>query len=168
MASVLSFLISSGSKKKEPRCVCLSEARASHSHKMRYWGFLLSTACPTCGVITQPYYIQGLFLQPTLGLFPQPTLMHNSITTCMSQYYPRHVSVLDMPILRRNDCTNTTSGILALELSERSYIKLVQGLFLCCCFLAYLNFISWFILKRIAASLVLWHLGFIPLIFMLA
>ena len=32
----------------------------------------------------------------------------------MSQYYPRHVSGLDMPILRRNNCTNTASGILAL------------------------------------------------------
>ena len=49
----------------------------------------------------------------------------------MSHYYPRHVSGLDMPILRRNNCTNTASGILALELSELSYIKLVQGL-LCC------------------------------------
>ena len=48
------------------------------------------------------------------GLFLQPTLMHNSITTCMSDYYPRHVSGLDMPILRRNNCTNTASGILAL------------------------------------------------------
>ena len=37
----------------------------------------------------------------SIGLFLQPTLMHNSITTCMSQYYPRHVSGLDMPILRR-------------------------------------------------------------------
>ena len=34
--------------------------------------------------------------------------------TCMSHYYPRHVSGLDMPILRRNNCTNTASGILAL------------------------------------------------------
>ena len=34
MAPILSFLISSGSKKKEPRCACLSEAKASHSHKM--------------------------------------------------------------------------------------------------------------------------------------
>ena len=32
----------------------------------------------------------------------------------MSHYYPRHVSGLDMPILRRNNCTNTASGILAL------------------------------------------------------
>ena len=40
--------------------------------------------------------------------------MHNSITTLMSHYYPRHVSGLDVPILRRNNCTNTASGILAL------------------------------------------------------
>ena len=46
------------------------------------------------------------------GLFLQPTLMHNSITTCMSHYYPRHVSGLDMPILRRNNCTNTASGLI--------------------------------------------------------
>ena len=29
-------------------------------------------------------------------------------------HYPRHVSGLDMPIFRRNNCTNTASGILAL------------------------------------------------------
>ena len=32
----------------------------------------------------------------------------------MSHYYPRHVSGLDMSILRRNNCKNTASGILAL------------------------------------------------------
>jgi hypothetical protein len=35
MASLINFLISSGSKKKEPRYICLSEAKVSHSHKMR-------------------------------------------------------------------------------------------------------------------------------------
>ena len=34
VAPRLIFLISSGSKKKEPRCVCLLEANASHSHRM--------------------------------------------------------------------------------------------------------------------------------------
>jgi len=34
MALLFIFLISSGSKKNEPRCVCLSEAKASHSHRM--------------------------------------------------------------------------------------------------------------------------------------
>ena len=33
MAPILNFLISSGYKKKEPRYVCLSEAKASHSHR---------------------------------------------------------------------------------------------------------------------------------------
>ena len=34
MAPIPSTLISSGSKKKEPRYACLSEAKALHSHKM--------------------------------------------------------------------------------------------------------------------------------------
>jgi len=34
MAPIPSTLMSSGSKKKEPSYVCLSEAKASHSHKM--------------------------------------------------------------------------------------------------------------------------------------
>jgi hypothetical protein len=34
MASIPSTLLSSGSKKKVPRCACLSEAKASHLHKM--------------------------------------------------------------------------------------------------------------------------------------
>jgi hypothetical protein len=34
MVPILSFLISSRSKKMEPRYVCLSEAKASHSHKI--------------------------------------------------------------------------------------------------------------------------------------
>ena len=33
MASILSFLISSGPKKKQPRYACLSEAKAWHSHR---------------------------------------------------------------------------------------------------------------------------------------
>jgi len=41
MAPVLSFLTSSGSKKKEPRCVCPSDAKASHSHKM--WNEVFSS-----------------------------------------------------------------------------------------------------------------------------
>ena len=52
----------------------------------------------------------------TSVLFLQPTLMHNSITTRMSHYYPRHVSGLDVPILRRNvrkmsGCECMLSGI---------------------------------------------------------
>ena len=55
MAPTPSTLMSSGSIKKEPRYTCLSEAKASHSDKMWYWGFLLSTIFPRNGVITQPH-----------------------------------------------------------------------------------------------------------------
>jgi len=56
MAPILSFLISSGSKKKEPRCVCLSEAKASHSHKM--WTEVSSSI---------PHFLQaGLLLSPII------------------------------------------------------------------------------------------------------
>ena len=54
MARILSFLISSGFKKKKPRCVCRSEAKASHSHKM--WTEVSSSV---------PHFQQvGLLLSP--------------------------------------------------------------------------------------------------------
>ena len=51
-----------------------------------------------------------------LKLFYQPTLMHNfySLTICLLHYYPRHVSSINMPILRRKNCIHTASGIFAL------------------------------------------------------
>jgi len=56
MAPILSFLISSGSKKKEPRYVCMSEAKASHSQKM--WTEVSSSV---------PHFLQvGLLLCPII------------------------------------------------------------------------------------------------------
>jgi len=56
MAPLLSFLISSESKKKEPRCICLSEAKALHSHKM--WTEVSSSV---------PHFLQvGLLLGPII------------------------------------------------------------------------------------------------------
>jgi len=59
MAPILSFLIFSGSKKKEPRYECLSEAMASLTQNVDR-GFLLSTTFPTNGVITQPFICKCL------------------------------------------------------------------------------------------------------------
>jgi len=42
MAPRLKLLMSSGSKEKEPRCTCLSEAKASHSQRL--WAKVLSSA----------------------------------------------------------------------------------------------------------------------------
>ena len=83
MASILSFLISSGSKKKEPRYVCLSEAKASHSHRM--WTEVSSSA---------PHFLQmGLLLSPILyrcllkALFPvnRPGESRKSATISLSK-----------------------------------------------------------------------------------
>ena len=69
----------------------------------------------------------------SIELFHQPPLMHNflfSLTICLLHYYPRHVSSINMPILRRKNCIHTTSGIFALELSDRSYINIRSTVFL--------------------------------------
>jgi len=57
MTPILSFLISSGSKKKEARYVFLGEAKASHSHKM--WTEVSSSV---------PHFLQvGLLLNPIIN-----------------------------------------------------------------------------------------------------
>ena len=54
MAPLLSFLIFSGFKKKDARCVCMSEAKAAPSHKM--WTEVSSSL---------PHFLQvGLLLSP--------------------------------------------------------------------------------------------------------
>ena len=56
MAPILNFLISSRSKKKEPRYVCLSEANSSHPHSM--W---------TEVSFSVPHFLQvGLLLSPII------------------------------------------------------------------------------------------------------
>jgi len=47
-----------------------------------------------------------------------------SITIYMLHYNPRHISSSTMLIFRRTNCIITASGIVTLELGERSYINL--------------------------------------------
>jgi hypothetical protein len=54
MTPILSFLISSGFKNKESRYVCLSEAKASHSHKMWTEVFSLIPHFPQMGLLLSP------------------------------------------------------------------------------------------------------------------
>ena len=98
------------------RSSCVSAARHGQEERSAMW--LMEPVHPHRCVSSSwnTLYQFDVFstVHHSIGLFLQPTLMHNSITTRMSHYYPRHVSGLDMPILRRNNCTNTESGILAL------------------------------------------------------
>ena len=63
-----------------------------------------------------------------IELFHQPTLMHKflySLTICLLHFYPRHVSSINMPILRRKNCILTASGIFAL--CKRQHSTLVES-----------------------------------------
>ena len=80
MGPKLRFIISSGSKKKEPRYACLSECKASHSHRM--WTEVSSSV---------PH-------------FPQVGLLLNPITYgCLLRVFclvRRSVSTLDCVVLK--------------------------------------------------------------------
>jgi len=45
----------------------------------------------------------------------------------MLNYNPRHVSSSTMLIFRRTNCIITASGIVTLEISERSYISKMRS-----------------------------------------
>ena len=64
----------------------------------------------------------------SIELFHQPTLMYNflySLTICLLHYYPRHVSSINMPIFRRENCIHAASGIFAL--CKRLHSTLVES-----------------------------------------
>jgi hypothetical protein len=111
MAPIVSFLISSGSKKKEPRYVCMSEAKASHSHKM--WtevsssvlhflqvGLLLSpiiyrgllkVLCPVSRPVTT---LDCVLLKDIIGPL-WPGQGQRSILEPVSMYYNDHTTIPD-------------------------------------------------------------------------
>ena len=112
MAPLLNFLISSGSKKKEPRCVCLSEAKASHSHKM--W-----TEVPS----SVPHFIQvGLFISPI-------------IYKCLLKVlYPVRITTLDCVLLKDNNQALVARS--RPEMNSRACLYIPQGTchYTRCCF----------------------------------
>jgi len=90
MAPILSFLISSGSKKKEPRYVRLSEAKASHSHEM--WTEVSSSV---------PHFLQvGLLLSPIIYK------CHFKVVCPVS----RPITTLDCVLLKDNRALVARSG----------------------------------------------------------
>ena len=83
MVPILSFLISSGSKKKEPRYECLSEAKVSHSH--RTWTEVSSSV---------PRFLQmGLLLSPIVYRYLLKVLRPVS----------RPITTLDCVLLKDNN-----------------------------------------------------------------
>jgi hypothetical protein len=85
MAPIISFQISSGPKKKEPRCVCLSEAKATHSHKM--WTEVSSWI---------PHFLQ-------VGLLPSP-IIYKCLLKALCPV-KRPITTLDYVLLKDNNRT---------------------------------------------------------------
>jgi hypothetical protein len=104
MAPILSFLISSGSKKKEPRYVRLSEARVSHSHKM-------STEVSS----SIPHFLQMRFLSPIIYKCLLKVLCPVS----------RPITTLDCVILKDNKWTVVARS--GPEINSRACLCVLQG-----------------------------------------
>jgi hypothetical protein len=105
MAPIISFLISSGSKKKEPRYECLSETKASHSHKM--WTEVSSSV---------PHFLQmGLLLSPI-------TYWCLLRVLCPVR---KQITALDCVILKDNN--RALVARLGPEINSRACICVLQG-----------------------------------------
>ena len=105
MAPIFSFLIPSGSKKKEPRYECLSEARASHTHKT---GNGVSSSVPHC-------LQMGLLLSPI-------TYKCRLRVLCPVR---RPMTTLDYVLL--NDNNHALVAKFSLEINSRACLRVLQG-----------------------------------------
>src|SRR5215510_5899196 len=105
MARILSYLISSGSKMKEPRCACLSEAKASHSHKT--WTEV-SSSVPQ-------------FLQVRLSLSP---VTYNCLLNVLCPV-SRPITTLDCVLL--NDSNQAPVASSGPEINSPACLRVPQG-----------------------------------------
>jgi len=105
MAPIPSSLMSSRSKKKEPRYVCLSEAKASHSHKM--WTEVSSSV---------PHFLQmGLLLNPIIYRCLLKVLCPVS----------RPITTLDCVLLKDNN--RAPIARLGPEINPQACLCVLQG-----------------------------------------
>jgi len=105
MAPIPSTLMSSGSRKKEPRYACLSEAKASHSHKM--WTEVSSSV---------PHFLQ-------MGSLHNPM-----ICKCLLKVlYPvsRPITTLDCVLLK--DDSRAPVARSGPEINSRACLCVLQG-----------------------------------------
>jgi len=100
-----SSLMSSGSKKKEPRYVCLSEAKTSHSHKM--WSEVSPSA---------PHFLRvGLLLSP---------IIHRCLLKVLCPV-SRPITILDCVLLKDNNRDPVARS--GPQINSRAYLCVLQG-----------------------------------------
>jgi hypothetical protein len=105
MTPILIFLIFSGSKKKEPRYVCLSEAKAEHSHKM--WTEVSSSV---------PHFLRmGLLLSP---------IIHRCLLKVLCPV-SRPITTLDCLLLKDSNCAPVAR--LGPEINSQARLCVIEG-----------------------------------------
>jgi hypothetical protein len=103
MAPILSFLISAGSKKKEQRYICLSEAKPSH----KMWTEVSSLV---------PHFLQvGLLLNP---------IIYRSLLKVLCPV-SRPVTTLDFVLLKDNNCALVARS--GPEINSQAFLCVLQG-----------------------------------------
>ena len=105
MAPIFRFIIPSGAKMKEPRCVRLSEAKASHSHKM--WTEVSSSV---------PHFLQ-------VGFLLSPITWRCLLRVLCSVRRP--ITTLDFVLLRDNNRALVVR--LGPEINYRACLCVLQG-----------------------------------------
>jgi hypothetical protein len=95
MAPKLVLRLSSGSKKKEPRCICLSEAKASHSQRM--WAEVSSAP---------PHFLHN-------GLSISPKMCRCLLRVLCPVRRP--ITALSQPVKCRRECNCTAEKLKCLD-----------------------------------------------------
>jgi len=133
MAPILSFLISPGTKKKEPSCVCVSEAKTSHSHKIWteisssvphflqvvllfspiIYRRLLKVLCPISRPITTLYYVPLEDNNQALIASPGPDINSAAYSLCTTRTTTQYQMLLFHPAF------HLSSHILPRDPQER-------------------------------------------------
>jgi hypothetical protein len=104
MAPILRFIISSGYKKKEPRCARPSEAKASHAHKM--WTELSSS---------EPHFLQmGLLLVPITY-------------RCLLRLCPVRKPITTLDCVPLKNYNRALLARIGAEISSRACLCVLQG-----------------------------------------
>jgi len=125
MDSIRNFLISSESKNKEPKCLCLSEAKASLSHKMwteilRHFlqvGLLLSpisykcllnVSCPVKCQFAKADFLRKIFASYSSTKFSSQYIRFSHLLNAVYQYTVQYItSGFSVLLYRYLSCDST-------------------------------------------------------------
>jgi len=103
----IKILMSSGSKKKEPKCICLSKAKASHSQRV----------CAEDSFSSSHFLHEGLLLSPINPLNPELNPICYLLALLGAHHF-LHVSRIRVKLLTFRLLTSCIYGAPILDVSK--------------------------------------------------